>query len=208
MPPVPRPGQRIGPSREDAARQAAVLGAALVPADIVERVSKEELAARIAYAQDLSAAAQGATDRTIRQGYRDLATAVLKARPRDEVSAQHRALTDRANAMPAGPERDRVARQAQQLLDENPQAPDVQASSTGQVNAGGTRAIGTQPVAKTAADGKHLVRVHDEHGCLTHVVDPDHLIPLAGAGCRQPDGVAKAASGGPKPQPPGSRGKR
>jgi len=206
MPPVPRPGQRTGPSREDAARQAARLGAALVPADIAARISKEELASRVAYAQDLSVAAQQATDRVARQGYKDRAVAVLKARPRDEVSAQHRELTDRANSMPPGPERDRLARQAQQLIEENPQPPDVQ------VNAGGTRSMGVQAVAKAGhgASGAALRPVYDMHGCLIGVAPEDKITLLQGngAGCRQPEGVAKAASGGPKPQPPGSRGKR
>jgi len=179
------------------------LTAAMIPDSVRDRLSEAELSRRTAYAEVLAVKARDAGDAAIAKGYRDLATAVLKAAPRDEVAAQHRQLTDKANAMPPGPERKRVLAAAQRLLDENPQAPEDQARSTGPVSAGGTRIMGRQPVAKAGDAGPSMVAVYDAHGCLIGVAPADKVTPLQGngAGCKQPEGVAKAANAGPKSRP-------
>jgi hypothetical protein len=218
MAPKPLPGQRgqlrTTPTTPDESSQhAARLLTAMVPPDIVERISKEALTARVAYAADLSRLAAKATDPAVALGYKTLGEYVLKALPQSEVEQRHRMLTEKANGMaPGSAERKRLLQQAQELADLNPQPPALQARNAGPVSAGGTRAMGgRQPVAKAgAAASPSMVAVYDAHGCLIGVAPADKITPLEGngAGCKQPDGVAKAATAGPKSRPPGSRGRR
>lgn len=109
-----------------AALHAARLTASMVPDTVRAVISKEELTDRVVYAEQLAMQARDATDRTIARGYADLAAAVLKAAPRDEVARRHQQLIERADNMQPGDARDRVLREADQLLADHPPAPSQQ----------------------------------------------------------------------------------
>jgi len=217
MAPKPLPGQharlRTTPvTPEESSLHAARLLTAMVPPDIAARISKEALTARVTYAADLSRRAASAADPAVAAGYKTLGEYVLKALPLAEVERQHRALVDKANSMPPGNDRERLLQQAQEIADLNPQPPEMHARGSGPVNAGGTRVMGGRQAVVKAADAADpsMVAIYDAHGCLIGVAPADKITPLEGngAGCKQPDGVAKAATAGPKSRPPGSRGKR
>ncbi len=163
------------------------------------------MADRINYAGQLARQANSASNRTLAKGYSTVAKAVLTAEPRDEVARRRASLTAKADAMPPGDQRDRLHRQAQRLLEENPPAPtpEEQARNTRPVNAGGTTGLGrprvTGPGASLPADGPQQARpgdmpgrqvvkaalpvaVWDQRRRLLGVVQPARIVqPAAGA---------------------------
>ncbi len=109
-----------------AALHAARLTASMVPDTVRAQISQEELADRVVHAEQLAVKARDATDRELAAGYTDLARAVLKAAPRDEVDRQYRQLIEQADNMHPGAARDRVLAAAEKLLRDHPPAPSRQ----------------------------------------------------------------------------------
>lgn len=211
----------------------AALYAASVPAHIRARLSDAELAARCNEAATLSRAAETASDPVLKRSYAKIAKATIGALPAAEVRARHQQLKEQADSMTPGAARDRVLREMDQLLEDNPtpdqwpvDRPEVQARDNRPVyQAGATTGLGhprrspqaslpgdTQAnriVVKAAAEEappppERLIVCFSQTGQIIGCCYESRLIPvLDPADVGQP-AVAKA-SAGPKAQRPAKR---
>ncbi len=158
------------------------LTANLIPVDVLKAIDQSELLDRLAYCTDLVRKAQKAYDPATRTGLSALARAALTAQPRAKTEAEAATMVVKAAAAPPG-QAAAIRRAIAELQERHPAAP--------------RRAVAA-PVAKAkAAKDAPPVPVFDANGRLVGVVDPDDIIPVAGA-----DAAAKPAQPAQAAQPP------
>ncbi len=100
----------------------------IVPPDVLAKIDQAELLDRLVHAGDLIRKSSTTGDRTLRRGYADLARAVLAAQPRAAVRQRVSDLVAKAEAMPGGAQADALRRQARDFQEQNPAAPQRDAS--------------------------------------------------------------------------------
>jgi len=152
-----------------------------MPADVVQRLSRAELADRLVYsaelAQRVAKAALPAQKRTITHEI----SAMMRAQPRSATERDVAQRIAKAASVPDASHGSAIRRAAQQLLDEQPPAP---------------RNPDADLIVKAVAGEDGLMACYDENGCLFGVCPQSELVPVV-----LPSQVAKArAATGKAPQ--------
>jgi hypothetical protein len=145
----------------------------LIPADLVAKLSQDELNDRVHYARACLKKSAVQDNPTLERGYRLLAGAVLRtSEPRDEVEKHYRDLVTKAGLTQSSVISGQLLDSARQYLEQHPIAP----RRNEQVRA---------QLAKAAADGQ--LGVWDKDGNLLGTCDPSKVTPLVSAsGGQQP----------------------
>jgi hypothetical protein len=153
-----------------------------VPEAVIKsRDDPGELADRVAYAIELGERARQATRADVRKACSETSQAVLKARPRSVVAAERDALIAKARMLGSGSVADQLRRQADQLLEDEPAAPQRTAGQpVTKARGGWTRFPGLQAAVFDhrgrflgGVDPTRIVQKSDGTEALTPVFDPD-----------------------------------
>lgn len=165
---------------DPAIRRSHGLMADLIPVDVLKSIDQAELLDRLAHVTDLTERARSSADPTLRRGYSAVAKAVLTARPRARVAQEHAQLVAKAAGLGNTGAGDAARREAEQLLTENPPAPERGA------------AVAVAKAKALAGDGDDLIICYDESGKPYGVCPRSALQPVT-------TDIAKAGAGKGRP---------
>jgi hypothetical protein len=151
----------------------------LIPADLVAKLSQDELNDRVHHARALLRKSAAQTDPTLKRGYSQLAGAVLRTNePRDEVERHYRDLMTKAALTQSSVISGQLMDSARRYIEEHPIAPRRNEAVRAQLT-------------KAAKDGQ--LGVWDKDGNLLGTVDPMKVTPLVSAsGGEQPAAKGQA----------------
>lgn len=139
----------------------------LIPADLVAKLSQDELNDRVHCARANLAKAAAQTDPTLKRGYSQLAGAVLRTNePRDEIERHYRDLVTKAALTHSSVISSQLMDAAQRYITEHPIAPRRNEAVRAQLT-------------KAAADGQ--LGVWDKDGNLLGTCDPSKVTMLVSA---------------------------
>jgi hypothetical protein len=153
-----------------------------IPADVLQRLSRAELADRLVYSRELvqkaARASLPAQQRTIAQEM----LAMLRAQPRGATEHDVAQRIAKAASVPDAYQGSAIRRSAQELLTAQPPAP---------------RNPDADLIVKAVAGEDGLMACYDENGCLFGVCQQSELTPVV-----LPSQVAKARAAAPGRRPP------